>query len=233
MAFLEIKKVILPLKKPNFPENTLVYCNQGTILTLKAGYYAIYLDYVILSQIILANNCLPDLANYVLKDNEVIIYILLHNTETSHFRGIRKGLGFIMVREDPDEVFYSYGFDEERSKVLYSSLKQLLPKIFQGAAFEKHITMLTEEKQIQEKSQIFFFLPSTTDHKEKLSKFFGNVNLHPTDCPFEEFSKYSSKGNSFLPQDFDSKIPNVREVPRETVLLFMKHVVEIPNSNLV
>ena len=44
MAFLEIKKVILPLKKPNFPENTLVYCNQGTILTLKAGYYAIYLD---------------------------------------------------------------------------------------------------------------------------------------------------------------------------------------------
>ena len=24
------------IKKPNFPENTLVYCNQGTISTLKA-----------------------------------------------------------------------------------------------------------------------------------------------------------------------------------------------------
>ena len=27
--------------KLNFPENTLVYCNQGTISTLKAGDYAI------------------------------------------------------------------------------------------------------------------------------------------------------------------------------------------------
>ena len=74
-------------------------------------------------------------------------------------------------------------------------------------------------------------MPSTTDLKEKLNKFFGNVNLHPTDCPYAEFDKYSPKGNSFLPQDLDSKIPNAREVTRETVLQFMRHVTEISNLN--
>ena len=49
------------MKKQNFPENTLVYCNQGTISTLKAGDYAIYLDYVILGKITPANNSPPDL----------------------------------------------------------------------------------------------------------------------------------------------------------------------------
>ena len=35
------------IKKANLPENTLVYCNQGTISTLKVGDYAICFDYVI------------------------------------------------------------------------------------------------------------------------------------------------------------------------------------------
>ena len=107
--FLEIKKVILhfTITKSNFPGSTLVYCNQGATSTLKAEDYAIYLDYVILGQMILASNC-PDFNNYTLKDNEVIIYVPLYNTKTGHFRGIKKWLGFIMVRGDPDEVFYSY-----------------------------------------------------------------------------------------------------------------------------
>ena len=50
--------------------------------------------------------------------------------------------------------------------------------------------MLTEEKQIIEKIRTFFFLSFTTDRKEKLNKYFGNVNLHLIDCPSEEFSKY-------------------------------------------
>ena len=54
------------IKKPNFPENKLVYCNQGIISTLKEGDYAIYLDYVVLEQLILASNC-PNLDNYRLK----------------------------------------------------------------------------------------------------------------------------------------------------------------------
>ena len=79
------------IKKIDFLENTLVYCNQGTILTLKAGDYAIYLDYVILG---LYNSRLynspPDLDNYVLKENEVMLNIPLYNTKTGHFRSVKK-----------------------------------------------------------------------------------------------------------------------------------------------
>ena len=43
-----------------------------------------------------------------------------------------------MIREDPDKIFYSYGWDEEKSKILYSTHKLPLPNIFQGTAFKKH-----------------------------------------------------------------------------------------------
>ena len=76
------------------------------------------------------------------------------------------------IIKDPDEVFYIDGFDKKISKVLYSSLKQPLPIIFQGTAFKKQVPMLIEEKQSQEDSKLFFFLSSTTDRKEKINKFF-------------------------------------------------------------
>ena len=95
-VFFGDQKRDFTITKPNFPENTLVYCNQGTISTLKAGDYAVYLDYIILGQIISASNC-PDLDNYVLKDNKVIIYVPLYKTKTGHFRGVKKWLAFIMI----------------------------------------------------------------------------------------------------------------------------------------
>ena len=87
--FFGDQKSDFTIKKTKFPESTLVYCNQSTISTLKAGDYAIYLDYIILGQIILASNC-PDLNNYTFKENEVIIYVPLYNTETGQVRGINK-----------------------------------------------------------------------------------------------------------------------------------------------
>ena len=77
------------IKKVNFPENTLLYCNQRTISTLKAGDDAIYLDYVILGQSILANK---------LKENEVMFYVPLYNTENGYFRDVKKWLAYIMVQ---------------------------------------------------------------------------------------------------------------------------------------
>ena len=198
----------------------MVYCNQGTTWTLKAGDYATCLDHLILGQIIFASNYPPGLDNYVLKDYKVIIYVPLYNTETGHFRGIKKWLGFIMVRGDSDEIFYSYGYNEERSKVLYSNLKQLLPNVFQGTAFKKPVAMLIEEKQTQEDSKLFFFLPSTTDHKEEINKFFENVNLHPIDCPCDDFVNYSIKNHSFLQHNVDSRNTAKREAAREIVRKF-------------
>ena len=141
----------------------MVYCNQGTISTLKTEDHAIYLNYVILGQIIPANNSPPDLDNYALEENEVRLHVPLYNTES--------GLAFIMTQETRMRFFFSYGYDEERSKVLYSSFKHPLPNIFQGIAFKKHAKMLIEEKKIQETSKLFFFLQSITGCKEKLKIF--------------------------------------------------------------
>ena len=110
------------IKKPNFPENTLAHCNEGTISTLKTGDYAIYLDYAIPGQIIPANNSPPDLDNYVLKENEVILNIRLYNTKTGHFRGVKKWLAFIMIQGDPDEVFFSYGYMKKDQKFCIQAL---------------------------------------------------------------------------------------------------------------
>ena len=96
----------------------MVYCNQGTSSTLKAGYYAIYLDNVVLAQIIPANTSPPDIGNYVLRENEVILNIPLYNTKTGHFRGVKKWLAFIIIQGNLDKVFFSYGCNEEKSKTL-------------------------------------------------------------------------------------------------------------------
>ena len=196
------------IKKPNLPENTLVCCNQGTIPTLKAGDIAIYLDYVVLGGLILANNC-PDLDNYKLKENEVIPYVPLYKTKNGYFRGVKKWLVYIMVRGDSDETFPSYGYDQERSKIMYSSFKHPLPNIFQGTLFKKHTKILINEKQTEDFSNLFFFLPSTTDRKEKNSKSFNNVHLHPIACAYEDFSNYSLKKKNFtrkiLIRDFQLK----------------------------
>ena len=133
----------------------MVYCNQGTTSAWKAEDYAICLDYAILGQIILASNC-SDLDNYNLKDNEVIIYVPWYNTETGHLREIKRWLGFLMVRGDPDEVFCPYGYDEERSKILYSSFKHPLPNIFQGTAFKKHVLSWLKKNKLKINQNISF-----------------------------------------------------------------------------
>ena len=90
----------------------------------------------------------------------------MYNTKTDHFRGVKRWLAFTMIRGEQDEVFYFYGYDEKRSKILYSSFNYPLPNIFQGTPFKKHAKMLIKEKKTQEESEIFFFLSSTTDHKK-------------------------------------------------------------------
>ena len=90
-----------------------------------------------------------------------------------------------------------------------SSFKHPFPNSFQGTAFKKHTEMSTEEKGTADSSKLFFFLPSTTDPKEKVNKFFNKVHLHPTDCAYEAFSDYSLNKKHFtrniLIQDFQKK----------------------------
>ena len=108
-----------------------------------------YLDYVIQAQIMPISNLPPDLdlETYKFWDNEVLIYTPLYSSQNGLYRGLRKKLGYVTLRCDTDETFYSYGLDKERSKTLFCVNKQPLPNIFQCTAFKKHWSFLLDQNQ--------------------------------------------------------------------------------------
>ena len=77
-GFFKNQRVDLTIPKANFPENTLVYVNNGSISQMKDG-EAIYLQYVILGQIMPAANPDPaiDFDTYDFKQNECLLYVPL------------------------------------------------------------------------------------------------------------------------------------------------------------
>ena len=93
-----------------------------------------YLDFVILAQILPVANPPPEinLGTYKFQENEVLIYTPLYNTENGLYRGLTKKLGYITLRDDANETFFSYGFDKERSKVFI---------LCKQATIAKHISM--------------------------------------------------------------------------------------------
>ena len=93
--------------------------------------------------------------------------------------------------------------------------------------------MLIEEKSTAVFSKLLFFLPSTTERKEKINRFFVNVHLYTIDCFYEHFSNYSLKNHTFNPQQLDSRFPDERDAAREIVSNYLKHVAEISNSNSI
>ena len=117
-------------------------------------------------------------------------------------------------------------------------MKQPLSNIFQGTAFKKHVLFLIESKGTECSSKLFFFLPSTTDRKEKINRWVNNVNLHPINCLYDDFKNYApqrfeiqKKGIQL--QDLDFHIQAVRFETRECILNFMKHAAELSKNNLV
>ena len=73
-GFFNDQKIDLTIPKVNFPENTLCYVNQGTVSQIKDG-NAIYLEYVILSQIMAMANI----------DPQTLIWILMSLRKMSAF----------------------------------------------------------------------------------------------------------------------------------------------------
>ena len=103
-GFFKEQRTDLTIKKPNFPENTLVYVNQESISHIK-GEQAIYLEFIILGQILPFANPDPkiNLDNHDFKDNEVLLFVPSYNTETGLYQGLKKKLGYITLRGDINE----------------------------------------------------------------------------------------------------------------------------------
>ena len=97
-GFFGDQKTNLTIIKAKFPENMLVYVNNGSIFAVKGGKTAVYLGYVILVQILPVMNFPDNLDNYQYKDNEVLLYVPLYNTQNGLYRGIKKSLANIVLR---------------------------------------------------------------------------------------------------------------------------------------
>ena len=145
----------LTLEKANFLENLLTYVNQASISPVKNNETAIYVVNIALAQLLLLVNSLPDIDNYVYKDNELKMLCPMYNTETGQFLGTENRLAAISVRGDKDELFLSYGFNKEKSKQLFSVYKVRLPNVFMSSAFKKHKEFLISDEKRKKLNFIF------------------------------------------------------------------------------
>ena len=82
------------INKTNFLENTLVYSNQRNVTPVK-GNPAVYLDYVILGQLIPARNNPKNIEEYECLPNEANLVVSLCNVNSSQFLGLEKCLDFL------------------------------------------------------------------------------------------------------------------------------------------
>ena len=140
-------------------------------------------------------------------------------------------LGHRTLRGDKDECYYSYGFSKEKSSVLYCSVKDPLPNIFQCTAIKKHHGFLLNENQKKEPfSKLFLYLPSTLDRKEDFLKWKDHVHLHPIDLNYGEL-KSMNEGNDMTPALLDNKTLRKDVVP--AYYKVMKKMAEVSNQNLI
>ena len=139
----------LTIPKANSPENTLVYVNQGSVSLVKGGGQAIYLEFVVIGQLMPVANPDPsiNLETHVFKEDEALLYVPIYNKATGMYGGLTKKLAHITLRGDANERFFSYGYSKEKSTLLYCTMKHPLPNIFHCTAFKKHHGFLLDENQ--------------------------------------------------------------------------------------
>ena len=156
-GFFQDLRPDLNLEKKNIPENTLFYINQSLLSTVKNRDITMYNHNFIIGQLIVATNQPSDINAYECKENEVKLCCYIYDLTTREFQGVREQLAYIVLREDKEEVFFSYGFDSSKSKVLYSYSKNKIPDAFVSTAFKKHYSEIRNEKRDNEHLLHFFF----------------------------------------------------------------------------
>ena len=169
----------LNLEKVNMPENCLYYVNQAFLSTVKNSDIAMYVQNFIIGQLIFAANQPKDISEYGCLPNEVKLLSCVYDLESGEFKGVRQQLAYIILRGDDQEIFFSYGFDKSKSKVLFSYSKQQIPDAFISTSFKKHFNEIMNEIRNEDSSSLFYFLPSISDRKETINQWKNNPSLVP------------------------------------------------------
>ena len=83
--------------------------NQTSLSTVKDGKLAIYCHHFVLGQLLVAANQPENIDKNVCKKNEVKLIACICNKSTGDFQCIKLCLGYIILRGDREESFFSYG----------------------------------------------------------------------------------------------------------------------------
>ena len=170
-------------------------------------------DYYILGQIVECVNPPENIINYAFKDREVKLYRPRYDQVTGNFQGFYETIGYITVRGDPEEYFFDYGFCKEKSKFLFSYHKKITPSSFGGTFFDRYKISYESKALPADRSNIYFFLPSTTDRIEKINRYFGSVNLSPINIDEKAFGIEESV--AFDPSKLDVHCPQIKQLPKQ------------------
>ena len=207
------------LEKPNLPENTLFYINQG-YQTYKDSEKIYYTDICNIEQILPISDQPKNIDDYELRYNEVKILIPIYDKVSSEFLGIKYNVAEITIRNDPHEMFLDYGYKKDSSNKLYCTEKSKVPNCFSCSTFsaqrKEYESGVNSE---QDFSKVFFWLPSTVDRSEKVNKCMTSVYLKPFYGPQMVF------GKKFNPA-------NIEESDREILVDFMKRIAKQSSQNL-
>ena len=134
------------LEKRNFPEKTLSYVNHGYISTVKGSELAIYIDVFLLEQVTTAANQRNEVETYECQKNETKWIKCLYDQAIGDFLGLRNDLAYIVLRGDDNECFFSYGYNEKKSKVLYSATKDRIPNAVITTSVQKYFHEVLNER---------------------------------------------------------------------------------------
>ena len=207
------------IPKANLPENTVFYVNQG-YRAMKGGKKCYYNDLYIIGQIMPLAQQPDDVELYQCAPNKLKILRALYDLQTGKFWGVKQCVALITVRDDKNEQFFDYGYNEKNDSTrLYSTQKTKIPSSFKSTCF-RFLKNQFETGTLEEKdfSDVFFYLPSTVARCKDINKYMAMVHFRPIVVNVKDF------GANFYPAEhFD----------RETVVSVMKKIAEQSSHNLL
>ena len=219
MAFFGDGSSDFEMAETNYPQDTLIYINQAYVTVVKGG-NILYAGHFILGQIIPATNVPEDIESYKYGNKENKIIRSLYDVKTREFKGMKRTIGLIIVRGDEEEVFFDYGFNKAKPKVLYINQKRQISNMLSETVVNKHKGEILNEKK-KTFSKLLFFLTLTTDRKQEINQHLSNVSFHRIDFSYDDFQKLYPSNSTFVPSDLKFGGER-RKAVREIVVEFLK-----------
>ena len=176
-----------------------------TYINSEGGKLAIYMQNLILGQLVVALNFAENINDYACKKNETKLIMSLYDSSIGDFKGLDLQLAYIILRGDKEKNFFSYRCNKEKSTMLYSYAKYRIPNAIISTCFKKYYhEIINKRHHGEEFLSLNFYLPSITDCKEKINLYRPNVSLNPVDCNLNYLKSFSHEKVHFQPHLLNS-----------------------------